>query len=164
MHVQRLAAALGHRNRNEASFILHAAGIEPRHPRQAQHRLGKRQFVLCRRRGLFKYLRVVLPEALDQRQVCLSQRAELRLGIELAEFVDVVALAAVVAAGELAQIVRLIEIVAPGARIVEMEVRIAQQQSRRLLARHNGELKRDTLLHTVILDGAERRILVPFGA
>ena len=120
--------------------------------------------MLRRLRGLLEHLCIVLPEALDERQVVLSQRAELRLGIELAELVDVVALAAVVAAGKLAQIICLIEVIAPGARIVEMEVRIAHQELCRLLARHNGELKRDTLLHTVILDGAERRILVPFGA
>ena len=42
-----------------------------------------------------------------------------------AELVDVVALAAVMAARELAQIVRLVNIVAPGTKIVEVEARIA---------------------------------------
>ena len=114
-----------HGMRNEPPLVLHTADIEPRHARQAQHRLGKRQLLPGRLRGLFKHLRIVLPEALDQRQIILPQRTELRLGIELAEFVDVVALAAVMAARELAQIVRLVNIVAPGTKIVEVEARIA---------------------------------------
>ena len=128
--------------------------------RQAQHRFGERQLVLRRFRRFLEDLGILLPEALDERQVLLPQRAEARLGVELAELVDMVALAAVVAAGELAQVVRFIEIVAPGARIVKMEVRVTHEQLSRLLARHDGQLQRDPLLHAVLFDGAERGVLI----
>ena len=52
------------------------------------------------------------------------------------------------------------EAVAPGARIVKMEVRVTHEQLSRLLARHNGQLQRDPLLHAVLFDGAERGVLI----
>ena len=43
--MQRFAAALSHRDRNEPSLIFHTADVEPRRARQAQHRLSKRQLL-----------------------------------------------------------------------------------------------------------------------
>ena len=87
-----------------------------------------------------------------------------RVGIELAELVDVVALAGVAASGEVAQILGGVDIVAPDARGGKAEVGVARGKALRLVLRDDGEDEGNIPLAAVVLDERERRVLIAVGA
>ena len=70
-----------------------------------------------------------------------------RVGIELVEFVDVVALAGVVASGEGGQVPGVVNIVLPQPVVVHGDVGVPLHQAFPLLLRHHAEGRRDALLH-----------------
>ena len=161
---QRFTAALGKAKRKEPSVQLHAADAKTRLPGKPEHFFCKHQLALRARRVLGKYRLIIAPELLDERQILLPQHAKACVRVEPAELVDVVALSAVMPAGKVAQAVRLVKIVAPCAKVGHADMRIARKKLPRFFLRHNGDRQLPARFHTVVLDHAERRVLVAVRA
>ena len=109
---------------------------------------------------LVEHLVEFMPEIFYSGAVGGSQLPINRTGIELAEFVDMVALAGVSAAGEGGEVLRAVEVVLPEAVVVHGGVGVALHQPLPLRFRHYAEGGGNSLFHAPGVDLVQGGICV----
>ena len=161
---QRFTALFRQRHRQQTALPQDAACPEQTHIQMAEQLLRQRQLPLGLGALLLEFLLVVDPEGCQQIGVFHRQGDEFRAGVLLVEFVDVVALAAVVAAGEVGQVLRVVEVVLPCPFVGDGDAGPAERQLARLGFRHHGEDGPHALAAAVVLDGGQGGVHVALRA
>ena len=164
MDLHSAAALLAHADGDQAPLMEQAAGHEPITGEVAQHLLSQAQLVFRNGILLGELRPVILPELFQKRLVRPGQGHILRIGEELAEFIDMVALAAVTAAREVCQVLPAIDIVLPGALTNEPHHRVAEEHPPGLPLRHHGDHRAHSLLGAVFFDEGQGRIHISLRA
>ena len=164
MNNQGAAAVLRQAHGHQPVIHQQAAAQQPPLRQQPGQSLGIGQLPLGVEAGFLELLLIIRPEILDEGHVRPGQGDKFRVGVLLAEFVDVVALAAVFPARKGGHVLRPIEIVLPVALVVHSQAGPAQQQLRGLLLRHHGDHQRRLRVGAVALDGRQGGVHVAVGA
>ena len=160
---QGIPADLRQGDGNELAVQLHTAGFGPCRAHLLHEAAGVADLQLGVGVLLVEHLVKFVPEGVYGVAVGLRQLPVDRVGVELAELVDVVALAGVVPPGEGGEGFAGVEVVLPEAVAVHGGVGIPLHQALPLVLRHHAEGGRYALLHAPLVDVVQGGVHVPLA-
>ena len=158
---QGVAADLAQGDGQELPLQLDGPGLHPGLPHLAHELPGGAQLLLGQGVVLVEDLVELLPEGFHRLRVLRGEGTEAGVGIELAELIDMVALAGVPPAGKGDEVLRPVEVVLPQPVVVHGGVGVALHQVLPLLRGHHAEGGSDPLLQAPAVDLVQGGVDVP---
>ena len=149
---QSASADLPQGDGDEFSLQLQRTGQHPGFPNLAGQLPGVAQLLFCHGVFLVEGQVKLVPKGLQLFAVGFGDGTKDSGGIELVEFIDVVALAGVPAAGKGGEILGVVQVVLPGAAVGDGGIGVAMEQYRQGILRHGLKGGEDAIGAAVVVN------------